>query len=100
VLRIVLELHHVDVAVRAQHQLALRAAPHAPDLLYRQNRHSIYRPSSGFACFLPAFYTLRGADLFARRLRPSFTVSVPMRGFGCMTLIVNMFHATQFTVHL
>jgi len=27
------------VAVRAQHQLALRAAPHAPDLLYRQNRH-------------------------------------------------------------
>jgi hypothetical protein len=34
------------VAVRAQHQLALRAAPHAPDLLYRQNRHFVYRPSS------------------------------------------------------
>ncbi len=38
VLRIVLELHDVDMAVRAQHQLALRAASHAPDLLHRQNR--------------------------------------------------------------
>jgi hypothetical protein len=28
------------VAVRAQHQLALRAAPHAPDLLHRQNCQS------------------------------------------------------------
>jgi hypothetical protein len=28
------------VAVRAQHQLALRAAPHPPDLLHRQNRQA------------------------------------------------------------
>jgi len=33
-------------AVRAQHQLALRAAPHAPDLLHRQNANSVPR------CFL------------------------------------------------
>jgi hypothetical protein len=37
-LRIVLELHHIDVTVRAQHQLALRTAPHPPDMLHRQNR--------------------------------------------------------------
>jgi hypothetical protein len=36
-LRIILEFHHVHVAVRAQHQLALRAAPHPPDMLHRQN---------------------------------------------------------------
>jgi hypothetical protein len=37
-LRVVLELHHVHVPVRAQHQLALRAASHPSDLLHRQNR--------------------------------------------------------------
>jgi hypothetical protein len=41
-LRVVLKLHHVDVAVRAQHQLALRAAPHPPDMLHRQNRQARY----------------------------------------------------------
>jgi hypothetical protein len=39
-LRVVLELHHVHVPVRAQHQLALRTAPHPPDLLHRQNRQA------------------------------------------------------------
>jgi hypothetical protein len=28
------------MAVRAQHQLALRAAPHPPDMLHRQNRQT------------------------------------------------------------
>ena len=40
VLRVVLELDDVGVAVGAQHQLALCAAPHAPDMLHRQNRHA------------------------------------------------------------
>jgi hypothetical protein len=35
-LRVILELHHVHVPIRAQHQLALRSAPHPPDLLHRQ----------------------------------------------------------------
>jgi hypothetical protein len=28
------------MAIRAQHQLALRAAPHPPDMLHRQNRQA------------------------------------------------------------
>ena len=36
-LRVVLELDHVRMAVGAQHQLPLRAAPHPPDVLHRQN---------------------------------------------------------------
>jgi len=36
-LRIVLELDDVDMAVRAQHQLTLRAATHAPDVLGSKN---------------------------------------------------------------
>jgi hypothetical protein len=40
VLRIILKLDHVNVTVSAQHELPLRAAPHSPDLLHRQNRQS------------------------------------------------------------
>jgi hypothetical protein len=40
-LRVVLKLHHVHLAVRAQHQLALRPAPHPPDMLHRQNRQPV-----------------------------------------------------------
>jgi hypothetical protein len=40
VLRVVLKLDDVEMAVRAQHQLALRAASHPPDLLHRQNRQA------------------------------------------------------------
>jgi hypothetical protein len=36
-LRIVLKLDNVGVAVRPQHQLALCAPTHAPDMLHRQN---------------------------------------------------------------
>jgi hypothetical protein len=36
------------VAVRAQHQLALRAAPHPPDMLHRQNRQA--RSPAFFLC--------------------------------------------------
>jgi hypothetical protein len=39
-LRIVLELHYVHVPIRAQHQLALRTAPHPPDMLHRQYRQA------------------------------------------------------------
>ena len=38
-LRIVLELHHVQVVVRAKHQMALRAAAHPANLLDRDYRH-------------------------------------------------------------
>src|SRR6185437_14315888 len=40
VLRIILKLDHVNVTVSAQHELPLRATPHSPDLLHRQNRQS------------------------------------------------------------
>lgn len=36
-LRVVLEFDHVGVAVRAEHELALRAAAHAPDVLDCEN---------------------------------------------------------------
>jgi hypothetical protein len=39
-LRVVLELHNVYMTVCAQYQLALRAAPHPPDMLHRQNRQA------------------------------------------------------------
>ena len=49
VLRIIAELDHVDPAVSAQHQLALRAAPHAPDVLYCLNRQIASLPLPGFS---------------------------------------------------
>ena len=37
-LRIVLKLHHPQLPIRPQHQLALRPTPHSPNRLHRQHR--------------------------------------------------------------
>jgi len=50
VLGVVLELDDVDAVIRAQHQLALCAAPHAMDMLHRQNRQD--RSFAAFGCCL------------------------------------------------
>jgi hypothetical protein len=53
-LRIVLELHHVEVPVGAKHQLALRSAPHPPDVLHHQNCQARSFASSGVTRILNA----------------------------------------------
>ena len=38
---VVLELNNVEMAVGAAHQVRLRAAAHAPDVLCDRNRHAV-----------------------------------------------------------